>query len=94
MRSSCQNRPEAGQRKEIELGNGPAIPPVCAVKMNDGVALIVLRIDLHTELAAQREHAILPFAKPCAAYRDHTPVGRGSVPHASAHAIARLNQRD
>jgi hypothetical protein len=62
--------------------------------MHDGVAPIVLRIDLYAELAAQREHAVLPFAKPRAAHGDHAAVGSGPVPGAPAHAIARLEQRN
>ena len=70
------------------------VPPVRAVEMDDGVTPIVLRIDLHAELAAEREHAILPFAEPGATHGDHAAVGGRPVPDASAHAIARLEQRD
>jgi hypothetical protein len=62
--------------------------------MHDDVATIVLRVDRDAELAAQLEHAILPFAEPGAAHGDHAAIGSRPVPDASAHAIARLDQRD
>ena len=68
------------------------VTPIGTVEMHDGVAAIVLRIDLEAELAAQREHAILPFAEPSAADGDHGAVGGGAVPDTTAHAVARLQQ--
>ena len=85
--------PQTSERTYADLGN-PAVPPVCAVEMHDGVALVVLRIDLHAELAAQREHAILSFAKPRAAHRDDGAVGCRPVPDTAADAITRLKQHD
>ena len=77
---------KAQQREEIDFRIA-LVTPVRTVDVDDGVAPIMLRIDLQTELAAQLEHAILPFAKPRAAHRDHAAIGRGPVPDASAHAI-------
>jgi hypothetical protein len=62
--------------------------------MNDGVALIVLGVNLEAKLAAQREHAILPFAQPRAADGDDVAIHSGPVPGATAHPVARLEQRD
>jgi hypothetical protein len=51
-------------------------------------------IDLHAELAAQRKHALLSFAKPRAAHRDDGSVGRRPVPDPTADAIMRLERHD
>jgi monoamine oxidase len=88
-----EREPQAGQAKESDFGNA-LVPTVRTVEMHDGIAPFVLRIDLQAVFAAQREHAMLPFAKPRAAHRDHGAVGGRPVPNASAHAVARLEQRD
>ena len=62
--------------------------------MNHGVALIVLGVYLEAKLAAEREHAILPFAQPRAAHGDDAAIQSGPVPGATTHPIARLEHRD
>jgi hypothetical protein len=85
--------PQAEQRKEVNLW-WALVTSIRTVEMHDSIAPIVLPIDLQPELAAQLEHAILPFAEPRAAYGDHAALGSCPVPGASAHATTRLDQLD
>ena len=88
-----EGEPQARQRKHVDLRKA-AIAPRLAVDQHEGVALVILRIDLEPDLAGEREHAVLLLAEPCAPDRhDGAVVGR-PVPDAAADAIPRLDQRD
>ena len=60
--------------------------------MHDRVARVVLRVHVHSVLAAEFEHPVLTFAQPCAADGGHGAVSSLTVPHASARAVSRLEE--
>ena len=88
-----EGEPKARQRKYTELRKAP-IALGLPVDLHDGVALVVLRIDVEPDLAGELEHAVLLLAEPRAADRYDGAVARRPVPHAAADAVPRLDQRD